>query len=267
MIAIQQDTYTYFEFSITAATGVTPLISLGIAADSVTPLNALTGSCRGGVGLYSDCRLLMGGAWISNNDGIDDAEKDSYNSNNDSSSNSSNSTKEPDESSVCKITGGCTVGILVYIPSISQEESGAKPLISYNLNGSPLKFNVPEDSYTDLFAIRRDSVNRSNSSSNLNENSGKGGSAGQNLNRSGSKTSLNSGKSSSSTSLESLAQRATYYPAVSILSENTNVWCRFCESDVFSKDLESIGLSKMNNCELSSKIKVYCLDGSLLLEE
>lgn len=49
------------------------------------------------------------------------------------------------------------------------------------------------------------------------------------------------------------------YPTVSLFSEETRVWCRFCEADVIYKSRAAIGAPP--------GVKVYCLDGSLLLQE
>ncbi|KAJ1418208.1 hypothetical protein B484DRAFT_333882 [Ochromonadaceae sp. CCMP2298] len=49
------------------------------------------------------------------------------------------------------------------------------------------------------------------------------------------------------------------YPTVSLFSEDTRVWCRFCEADVVYRSRGAIGAPK--------GVRVYCLDGSLLLEE
>jgi hypothetical protein len=49
------------------------------------------------------------------------------------------------------------------------------------------------------------------------------------------------------------------YPTVSLFSEETRVWCRFCEADVVYRSREAIGAPR--------GVRVYCLDGSLLLEE
>lgn len=49
------------------------------------------------------------------------------------------------------------------------------------------------------------------------------------------------------------------YPTVSLFSEGTRVWCRFCEADIVYRSRDSIGAPK--------GAKIYCLDGSLLLSE
>ena len=58
-------------------------------------------------------------------------------------------------------------------------------------------------------------------------------------------------------SIDSL--NAPLYPTVSLLSEDTRVWCRFCEADIVFRDRAVIGAPK--------GARVYCLDGSLLLDE
>jgi hypothetical protein len=47
------------------------------------------------------------------------------------------------------------------------------------------------------------------------------------------------------------------YPAVSLLTKNTGVWCRFCESDVRFRLRSLIGAPE--------GVPVYCLDGSVLI--
>lgn len=56
-----------------------------------------------------------------------------------------------------------------------------------------------------------------------------------------------------------LADRKDVYPCISILSENTRLWNRFCEADIVYKQRSQIGAPP--------NVKVYCLDGSLLLSE
>jgi hypothetical protein len=62
---------------------------------------------------------------------------------------------------------------------------------------------------------------------------------------------------------ESLAAEVKFnpplYPTVSLMSENTKVWCRFDRGDIVSQSRHSIGAP--------SGVKVYCLDGTLLLGE
>lgn len=53
-------------------------------------------------------------------------------------------------------------------------------------------------------------------------------------------------------------QDLVLYPTISILSERTNVWCRFCEADVVASSREYIGAP--------SDQRIYCLDGSVLFE-
>lgn len=52
---------------------------------------------------------------------------------------------------------------------------------------------------------------------------------------------------------------APLYPTVSLLSEETRVYCRFCEADIIYRSRESIGAPK--------GVRVYGLDGSLVLDE
>ncbi len=49
------------------------------------------------------------------------------------------------------------------------------------------------------------------------------------------------------------------YPTVSLFSEETRVWCRFCEADIIYRSRTVM--------QAPPNVKVYCLDGSLLLNE
>jgi len=58
---------------------------------------------------------------------------------------------------------------------------------------------------------------------------------------------------------EIVAMNTPLYPTVSLFSEDTRIWCRFCEADVVYRSREDIGAPP--------GVRVYCLDGSLLLGE
>jgi len=49
------------------------------------------------------------------------------------------------------------------------------------------------------------------------------------------------------------------FPTISIMSQDTRVWCRFCEADIVYRKRRAIGAPP--------GVRVYCLDGSLLLNE
>ena len=49
------------------------------------------------------------------------------------------------------------------------------------------------------------------------------------------------------------------FPTVSLLSNNTRIWCRFCEADMVYRNRQVIGVE--NN------VRVYCVDGSILIHE
>ncbi len=55
------------------------------------------------------------------------------------------------------------------------------------------------------------------------------------------------------------AAAVSLYPTISLFSEDTRVWCRFCEADVVYRHRAQIGAPP--------GVRVYCLDGSLLLQE
>jgi hypothetical protein len=58
---------------------------------------------------------------------------------------------------------------------------------------------------------------------------------------------------------DTVSMKTPLYPTISISSKDTRVWCRFCEADIVCKIRDVIGAPK--------GVRVYCLDGSLLLNE
>lgn len=58
--------------------------------------------------------------------------------------------------------------------------------------------------------------------------------------------------------LRKLTEAEDLFPSVSVLSEGTRVWCRFCEADILYRSRRSIGAP--------GGVKIYCLDGSKLLD-
>jgi hypothetical protein len=49
------------------------------------------------------------------------------------------------------------------------------------------------------------------------------------------------------------------YPTLSLFSQDTRAWCRFCEADIVYKSRSAIGAPPGK--------RVYCLDGSLMLAD
>jgi len=49
------------------------------------------------------------------------------------------------------------------------------------------------------------------------------------------------------------------FPTVGIFSMDTRVWCRFCEADIVYRSRQAVGAPE--------GVRVYCLDGSVLLQE
>eukprot|EP00981_Chlorochromonas_danica_P011658 scaffold4203_cov166-Ochromonas_danica.AAC.4 len=58
---------------------------------------------------------------------------------------------------------------------------------------------------------------------------------------------------------EAASLRAPLFPTVSLFSEEVRVWCRFCEADIVYRSRGHI--------QAPPGVRVYCLDGSLLLDE
>jgi hypothetical protein len=205
MVAVRPAAFVYFEVSVTASAGVQPALGVGLSPADC-PLNVMVGSWPGSLGLYMDGQLLVDSHWRPS--GLAE-----------------------------KAGAGCTLGMLVYVPSGGHasrfeamreagNEEGDRPELTaapaqegsrasrgpetpwrYNVNGAALQILPP-----------------------------------------------------SAEAAESPASvRGLLYPTVSLFSEETRVWCRFCEADIIYRSRESI--------QAPPGVRVYCLDGSLLLDE
>ena len=67
-------------------------------------------------------------------------------------------------------------------------------------------------------------------------------------------------EASSNTLLHDIVELNTpLFPTVGIFSMDTRVWCRFCEADIVYRSRQAIGAIE--------GVRVYCLDGSVLLQD
>lgn len=90
MMPVRVNTFVYIEFSVTAQAGQTPLLALGLAPPDF-PLNAMVGSWPRSFSLYQDGQLLIGSKWFQGSGSI--------------------------------IEAGSTIGFLVYLPGTSEPAS------------------------------------------------------------------------------------------------------------------------------------------------
>ena len=274
MIPIHTNTYVYFEFSVTVSGYQAPTLGIGLTPPDA-PLNTMVGSWPRSVGLYSDGQVLIGSRWYQSKNRI-------------------------------KIQAGSTVGMLVYMPSsnssstsLSEHQSThtaattttAAATTTTNKQGID-KGSDGNRSFSDSDKINNNSSSSSCSSSNSNSSgSSSSSSSSSNINssninssNSNSSSTCSSGSSrneellyfhftldgvriehealeaSSNTLLHDIVELNTpLFPTVGIFSMDTRVWCRFCEADIVYRSREAIGAIE--------GVRVYCLDGSVLLQD
>ncbi len=219
MIAIHPNTYVYLELSITVSSAQVPTLGIGFTSTDC-PLNVMVGSWPQSIGLYNDGQVLLGSHW--------------YQTENQK-----------------KIEAGSTVGMLVYIPkqgssiaSTSHDEAIHLPNLEPSLAQSEITH--PETTVTQLT---------------VEENAFGGPSA---INKGVVKFNINGEPIQLTAEVSKLTESLStnenpFYPTVSLFSEDTRVWCRFCEADIVYRSRDSI--------QAPLGTRVYCLDGSLLLNE
>ena len=144
-------------------------------------------------------------------------------------------SKSFQDENMTKINHGSTVGFLVYIPS--------------------------ENDDTDNFTTRQENKSYEERIENLEKNNENNDMV-FNINVNGdvfklNGPALNSFADAISSNRRSTKKETLLYPTVSLLSHDTRVWCRFCEADMVCNSRSVIGAPK--------GVKVYCLDGSLLI--
>lgn len=230
MVPVSNNHYVYFEFSMTVSNDQVPSLALGLSPPDC-PLNVMVGSWPGSLAINTEGHLVVGSQWF-----------------------------QPTASRT--VRPGATVGFLVLIPT--DNDNGA-----CTSEGSSGDANFIDASP----GADKEAKSSEGSSSNSNENG---------LNEEA-EVAANNGNSDSSTSLLSVQinidghpceypagalqkvaseiqlMKSSLFPTVGLNSGSTRVWCRFCEADVVYRKRNAIGAP--------ANTKVYCLDGSLLLDE
>lgn len=250
MIPIHTNTYVYFEFSVTVSGYQAPTLGIGLTPPDA-PLNTMIGSWPRSVGLYSDGQVLIGSRWYQSRNGI-------------------------------KIQAGSTVGMLVYLPSSNSSTSISE---HQSLNtAAAATATAATNKQVDNNDVRSDgssSSSHNNNNNNNPNNSDKNNIQSQSLGRSSSSSSSTIGneellyfhftldgvridhgalEASSNTLLHDIVELNTpLFPTVGIFSMDTRVWCRFCEADIVYRSRQAIGAIE--------GVRVYCLDGSVLLQD
>ena len=235
MVHVHVNKFVYLEFSITASKDQTPSISIGLAPPDA-PLNVMVGSWPRSVGLYSDGKLLANSRWFHNIN---------------------------DKASTEDIGAGATVGFLVYIPDI--QHAVDDDATDNSLNGIT---NSILSSVSNFVGLADSTVSACNNAPTITKELAHTEQEKEptdctvvhpftlRVNVNG-KLSVFSHEAYESMS-DIVSLKAPLYPTVSLLTENTRVWCRFCEADIVYRSRESIGAP--------TGVPIYCLDGSLLFD-
>ena len=259
-IPILPDVFIYFEFSITTSSeNNTPLVAIGLAPPDC-PLNVMVGSWAQSVGLYTDGNLLVGSRWSNNTGNI-------------------------------SVSTGDTIGVLTRLASSpssssSSSQKKAKSAVVEGLgeensrsedSDDDADFYVPSNPLHAVYAISRFlGFSKDEDASVEPTPPSFPSSLTQPLNAD---VETDNGISSAlpfvcfnvngiplsfpDSVIESvrneIKNNPPLYPTVSLLSEQTKIWCRFDKADIIYQSRESIGAPQ--GC------RIYCLDGSLLLSE
>lgn len=220
MIFIRPDTYVYFEYSITASSSQVPSLGLGLSPIDC-PLNVMVGSWPSSVGFYTDGQVMISSQWFQN-------------------------------LSSSKVGAGTTVGMLVYVPS---SKSGKEITNANVMSNLPLEVLQPESNLPPTVDKKSPSPPDLRESSSQEQHSKPETLLKFNVNG----VPVNFSKEVTEKMSEAGSGIAPLYPTVSLFSENTRVWCRFCEADIVFRSRVSM--------QAPTGVRVYCLDGSLLLDE
>jgi hypothetical protein len=235
MVPLQTNVHVYYEFSITVSNHQIPSIVLGFAPDDC-PRNMMIGSWPYGLGINTDGHLLIGSYWIP-------------------------------PLTPMTILPGSTVGFLIYLPSfplhdnknksnnivleIDQTDKDPIPLSNKHLINQDkvqLDFHhqtmMMDDNQTTLVNETVSNCQREKHFSIC-------------INVDGIVIQYSENEYFSALAEEMKSNHKALYPAVSLLSENTRVWCRFCEADIVYREPQLIGVKPHT--------RVYCADGSILL--
>ena len=237
MIPIHTNTYVYFEFSVTVSGHQAPTLGIGLTPPDA-PVNTMVGSWPRSVGLYSDGQVLIGSRWYQSRNGI-------------------------------KIQAGSTVGMLVYLPSSNSSTSlSTNKQVDNNDARSDGSSNSSHNynnnlNYNDKNYIQSQSLGSRNSSSSSSSRSSSIGNEELlyfHFTLDGVRIDHRALEASSNTLLHDIVELNTpLFPTVGIFSMDTRVWCRFCEADIVYRSRQAIGAIE--------GVRVYCLDGSVLLQD
>lgn len=256
MIPVRPNAFVYFEFSVTVSSNQSPHLAIGIAPlDS--PLNVMVGSWTRSVGLYYDGQIMVGSRWFppvsQQNQHLRQTAQELRDGN---VNNHSNNASTGD-----RIVAGSTVGILVYLPGIHESAFASNPISTISHEHFHPEITCPP-------MTRDRSISNSSATTTRSRTVSMAAATAVQLshplvqfNINGHPVTYNETVYESFKELSGTSESPVppLFPTVSLFSEDTRVWCRFCEADIVYRDRTTI--------RAPPGARVYCLDGSLLLSE
>ena len=266
MVPVPTNRFVYMEFSIQASNSTIPSIAIGLSPPDC-PLNVAVGSWAQSIGLYSDLHLTVASRLY---DCLGKSRR--------------------------KVTAGNNIGVLVHIPH-------QLPTTTYSAPTANIPSAVAIDGHVNnssalakafSYVVQavgpdRECVNNQGAiSPACNNTSGRkvisakdAGCDGIDHGNNGTKKMTQTDKiisqevpvivqfnidgapihfAETHEGIQEIAyMSAPLYPTVSIMSEGTKIWCRMSEADQIYRSRSAIGAP--------AGVKVYCLDGSLLIRD
>ena len=287
MMPVRTDTYVYFEFSIMVSSAQTPTLGIGLSPEC--PMNVMVGSWPRSKGFYNDGQMLVGSHWYQSTNGKKIEAGSTVGmlvyipsvaaecspvaeTNGEDGGSELNEIAEQKESSFFSsfLSGFSRSNSLDRDDSFGLALSGDES----SSRGKPSRENSPDK-------VRGKSLSRAKQSNNVSENSKESGNNNHHTSepppspprpkavaqftvngepvQHPPEAALHASSSEDLSAAHALQTSLPLYPTVSLFSEETRVWCRFCEADIIYKSRAAVGAPP--------GVKVYCLDGSLLLHE
>ena len=285
MLPIRANTFVYLEFSVTVTGSQIPTLCVGLAPPDC-PLNVMVGSWPRSVGLFSDGQLLVDSRWFPDVSfssflrpskvsagttmGVLVYLRDPSVAQGDHRASDSElfelSTYCPDSPIKTTVMSAYSYALEAaeqilrksYLFATGDVKTEEK-VLNEKLSAGSVEKVIREDAGLSTQGPCKDSMEDlcKDVSGNGNGSSSDRGQLHVRWNVDGHRSKFTSNALDTISSIDSL--NAPLYPTVSLLSEDTRVWCRFCEADIVFRDRAVIGAPK--------GARVYCLDGSLLLDE
>lgn len=279
MMPVRPNAYVYFEFSVMVSSAQTPTLGIGLSPKDC-PTNVMVGSWPCSQGLYNDGQMLIGSHWYQSTNGKkieagsnigmlvyipsvgtqEEADLDLLDSelgllegiSEHSDHTSEKQTEDLNHSKGPSSIFGSILKSFSRSNSLDPDDSFGLALSSCENSAHNSKENSPENKKTKLVSTDASA-----------EDAGEGtaGTTKQNMlfHFTVNGEPILYPVEASKCLEEIVSTNTPLYPTVSLFSEETRVWCRFCEADVIYRSRAQIGAPP--------GVRVYCLDGTLLLKE